>query len=280
MSKKFELLGMLKRVGIGSAPEGAFRTAAARMASAAHAVLDRGVEVRDLPTKAVAAAEEKAKAKTTAESTALVDPAAREESLKLVQRLFLTPAQAPSKAVMFAPIDAGSACSRLCADTAELLAETASCSVCLVEGNFRRSSLPEVLGEENHYGLADSLRQEGSIRRFAKQVRKGLWLLSSGSQSNESLNLLNCDRMKERIAELRKEFDYVLVEVAPLNVYADAMVLGRLLDGVVLVLEANTTRREAALRVAESLRATAIPVLGAVLNNRTFPIPRALYKRL
>jgi succinoglycan biosynthesis transport protein ExoP len=225
--------------------------------------------------------EEKKETQTTAEATTVVEPAAREESLKLVQRLFLTQGQTSPKAVMFGAIDSGNACSRLCAMTAELLAESASCSVCLVEGNFRTPSLPNVFGVDNHYGLADSLRQEGPIRGFAKQVRcKGLWLLSSGSQWKDSLKLLNGDRMKERIAELRKEFDYLLIDVPPLNIYGDAMAFGSLVDGVVLVLEANATRREAALRVAENLRATRIPVLGAVLNNRTFPIPRALYERL
>jgi Mrp family chromosome partitioning ATPase len=92
--------------------------------------------------------------------------------------------------------------------------------------------------------------------------------------------LLNSDRMKERFSEIRREFDYVVVNAPPLGAFADAMVLGRLVDGVVLVLEANTTRREAALRITEGLRATNIPVLGAVLNNRTFPIPAAVYKRL
>jgi Mrp family chromosome partitioning ATPase len=86
--------------------------------------------------------------------------------------------------------------------------------------------------------------------------------------------------MKERIAELRSEFDYLLFDVPPLNVYADAMVFGRMVDGALLVLEANATRRESALRVAETLRSTKIPVLGAVLNGRTFPIPDMLYKRL
>jgi len=65
-----------------------------------------------------------------------------------------------------------------------------------------------------------------------------------------------------------------------LNAFADGMLLARLLDGVVLVLEANSTRREAALQVTESLKTTKIVILGAVLNNRTFPIPEAVYKRL
>src|SRR5258708_3103431 len=223
----------------------------------------------------------KNKTSTIAEILTGAPPAMREESLKLVQRFFLTPEQTPPKAVVFAAIDSGNGCTRLCAITAQLLAESVSGSVCLVEGNFRTPSLPDLFGVDNHHGLADSLRQEGAVRGFAKQVgRDNLWLLSSGSQARECLNLLNCDRMKERIAELRSAFDYVLIDAPPLNSYADAMAFGRLADGVVLVLEANATRREAALRVAESLQATRIPVLGAVLNKRTFPIPSALYKRI
>jgi Mrp family chromosome partitioning ATPase len=141
--------------------------------------------------------------------------------------------------------------------------------------------LPGIFGVENHHGLADSLRREGSIRGFANQVRHGnLWLLTSGLLDKDAVNLLNCDRMKERIAELRSEFDFLIFDVPPLNLYADAMVLGRMVDGALLVLEANETRRESALRVAEILRGAKIPVLGAVLNSRTFPIPGSLYKRL
>jgi capsular exopolysaccharide synthesis family protein len=242
-----------------------------------------GIGFTDVPPLTSAASEAAAKntSLTGTEAMIALEPAIREESLKLIQRLFLTPGQPSPKAVMFASVDSGSGCSRLCAVAAELLAESVSGSVCLVEGNFRAPCLPQVFGVQNHHGLTDSLRREGAILGFAKQVRReNLWLLSSGSLEKDSQNLLNCDRMKERIAELRSQFDYLLIDAPPLNAYADAMVFGRLADGAVLVLEANATRRETAVRVAESLREAQIPVLGAVLNNRTFPIPAALYKRL
>jgi Mrp family chromosome partitioning ATPase len=217
----------------------------------------------------------------TSEALASVEPLVREEALKLVQRLFLAPEKPPSKAVLFAAIDGSIGCNWLCAVTAQLLAKNVSGSVCLVEGNFRTPSFPESLGLDRERGLVDSLRQEGSIRKFTAQVgQENCWLLSSGAPVQDSMVLLNSDRMKERFSEIRREFDYVVVNAPPLGAFADAMALGRLVDGVVLVLEANTTRREAALRITEGLRATNIPVLGAVLNNRTFPIPAAVYKRL
>jgi Mrp family chromosome partitioning ATPase len=49
---------------------------------------------------------------------------------------------------------------------------------------------------------------------------------------------------------------------------------------MVLVLEANATRRDATARITERLYAMQVKVLGAVLNKRTFPIPESLYRRL
>jgi Mrp family chromosome partitioning ATPase len=128
--------------------------------------------------------------------------------------------------------------------------------------------------------LVDSLELGGSIRQFARSIGpENLWLLAAGAIVQDSAVQLNSDRLKDRLLELREEFDYLVVNAPSLNAFADGMVLGRTVDGVVLVLEADTTRREAAVRVTEGLRSSRIPILGAVLNNRTFPIPAVLYKR-
>ena len=51
-------------------------------------------------------------------------------------------------------------------------------------------------------------------------------------------------------------------------------------DGVVLVIEANSTRREAARMAKETFESANVKLLGAILNNRTFPIPESLYRKL
>jgi Mrp family chromosome partitioning ATPase len=154
-------------------------------------------------------------------------------------------------------------------------------TICLVEANFRSPSLPQLYGTKNHYGLTDALLGEGSMKAFATPVRKGnLYLMSCGSLVVNSNNLLNSDRLRSRFRELRNEFDYVVVDAPPLTRYSDAIALGKVADGFVLVLEANATRREAAVRMSEVLRASQIRILGAVLNKRTFPIPEPLYRCL
>ena len=206
---------------------------------------------------------------------------AREETLRLVQRIFVSPGQKAPRAVLFAGIDQGAGCSQICLLVAETLRSTVNGSICLVEANLRSPSLPGLLGTTNHHGLTDALLQDGPIRSFARPLEiEDVWLLSCGSYSADSSNFLNSDHLKARFEELRTEFDYLIVDAPSLTRYADATALAPLTDGLVLVLEANSTRREAALTVMENLRAAQIRVLGAVLNKRTFPIPASLYKKL
>ncbi len=209
------------------------------------------------------------------------DAAAQQECFKLVQRIFLGQPENLYRAVVFAGIDRGNGCSRICVEAARTLAANTVGSVCLVDANFRTPSLPRFLGVPDDSGLVTSLLEYGGIRSFAKQLKpSNLWLLSAGTLDPESPNLLNSDRLKVRLQELRKEFDYILIDAPALNLYADAIALGRITDGVVVVLQADSTRRESARKGLESLRQAHIEVLGAVLNRRTFPIPEFVYRRL
>jgi len=91
---------------------------------------------------------------------------------------------------------------------------------------------------------------------------------------------LTSDRMRRRVAELSAEFDYVLFDVAPLNGSNHGVILGHLSDGVVIVLKAHATRRDSTRETIQGLQASRVKVLGAVLNQRTFPIPERIYNRL
>ncbi|MDX6712757.1 MAG: polysaccharide biosynthesis transport protein [Blastocatellia bacterium] len=210
------------------------------------------------------------------------DEITREETLKLVQSIFLSRSERSSRAVVFASVDSGNGCSRICAQVAEALAGQKRGRVCLVDANLRSPVLPDLFTVSNHYGLTDAISNRGSIRDFVKLIgsSNNLWLLSSGSLASNSPGLFNSETMKARVSELREQFEYVLIDSPPLNNYADGVAIGQLADGVVVILEANGTRREAAIKITENLRAAPIPILGAVLNKRTFPIPTSLYNML
>lgn len=206
---------------------------------------------------------------------------ASDEALRLVQQIFLLRTQEPPRVVVFAGIDHGNGCSRICRAVAETLATNSRQPVCLVEANFRSPSLPELFDTTNHYGLTDALLHEGPIRSFAKPMGHDmLWLLSSGSLAADSPKLLSSSQLKIRLAELRAEFDFVIIDAPPLTRYADAIALGQVSDGLILIVEADSTRKKAAQMAAANLRSSNVLILGAVLNKRTFPIPENIYNKL
>jgi Mrp family chromosome partitioning ATPase len=210
-----------------------------------------------------------------------MDEAQKDELTKLVQRLFLTPAADAARVIIVAGTEAGSGCSWICARIAEVLASKVTSSVCVVDANLSSPGLHNQFHVENHHGLADALRHPGPVRSFATHVsRKNLWLLSCGADSTNWQSLISSERMRMRIAELRAEFDYVLIDAPAMQTSNDCMVLGAAAEGVVVVIKANSSRRETARKLIQEVQSANVRVLGAVLNQRTFPIPQSVYELL
>jgi hypothetical protein len=206
---------------------------------------------------------------------------ARDELTKLVNRLFLIPGTDAPRTVIFTGTESGNGCTWLCARSGELLAAQVRGSVCLLDCNPRSPGLHRQFGLQNHHGLSEALSQDGNIRQYLQPLsRPNFWLLSCGSRVDNGQALLASDRMAMRLRELRDEFDYVIADAGPLDAGTGGIVLGSLADGVVLVLKANSSRRDTARKAMEEFQGAKVPILGIVLNRRTFPIPHAIYKHL
>jgi hypothetical protein len=119
-----------------------------------------------------------------------------------------------------------------------------------------------------------------AIKSWSDQLTINLWrvpeigLCDSGGESG-----IGCDWLP-RLAQLRTEFEYVVIQGPAAGTSSNAAVLGQLADGIILVLGAHSTRRAAARKVKETLEAAQSRILGTVLSQRTFPIPDRIYRRL
>ena len=219
----------------------------------------------------------------TAPSTPALDVAGkvRDEIAKLVLNLFLLPGAQGRRQVIFAGAEAGAGSSWMCARVAEVLASQVRGSVCVVDCNLRAPGLHQQFGMDNHFGLSDALLRSDPLHQYVRQLsRKNLWLLSCGSSTENWEEKVGSGGLRLRLAELRAQFDYVLMDVASTNICNDGIVLGSSSDGIVLVLKANSTRRDVARKALQEFKDANIRVLGAVLNQRTFPIPDNIYNRL
>ncbi|MHC4943839.1 MAG: CpsD/CapB family tyrosine-protein kinase [Planctomycetota bacterium] len=118
--------------------------------------------------------------------------------------------------------------------------------------------------------------EEGVLARVAKNldVLSACRLEGEDRRKFESPTLLS-----GLIEQYRRLYDYVLFDTPPVNAGSAALRFGSQVDGVVLVLEAERTLLEAARRAKEQLAQVKARVLGAVLNKRTWPIPKPLYRK-
>jgi capsular exopolysaccharide synthesis family protein len=147
--------------------------------------------------------------------------------------------------------------------------------VLLIEGDLRRPRLHKVFGVANNSGLSlsDLLWAELPLETvpIADLVRQtdvsGLSLLPAGSCGANPANLFYSPRMKRLLNRFRKEFDMILIDAPPMIHLADARVLGKFADGVILVVRSGQTTAESALFARQRFEEDGTRVLGTVLNS-------------
>jgi len=203
-----------------------------------------------------------------------VDSYADEQVRGLMRRLFLPGWPKPCRQVVFSAVDASTDVIALCAHLGHVLTDQDSGSACVVEaGSCARS-------ENNELDLPSAHKKFGTLRDSSLQLAGQLWFMPwkvfLGGHSGE----FSVAWLRSRLAELRLEFTYTILQGPPAAAGSAAASLGAQCDGIVMVVEANSTRRVATQKVKEELYAANTRLLGTVLSERTFPIPQAIYSRL
>lgn len=209
------------------------------------------------------------------------DAIGREQLLALAQRLFLAidgKTETGPRQVVFCGIDEAEGTSVLCAQLGRILASQVASQVCIVDANVRAPSLHRLLEVERSDGQISP--QAETHGQPVQQIASNLWLISGHLAATNGGVTASLDHVRSQIKELPPEFAYVVINAPPVGLYSDAAILGQWADGVVLVLEANSTRRVAARKAKQAVEGANVRVLGTVLNNRTFPIPEQIYRML
>lgn len=141
--------------------------------------------------------------------------------------------------------------------------------VILVDADLRRPTLYKAFGVPSKPGLTSYLAgMVASVDDILIDTEvDGVRMLSCGPLPPNAAELLNSARMEQLLDELDDRCDVVLLDSPPLLAVADAAILACMVSGVILVLEAGTTRLEGAAAAIDVLNKAGAKVLGAVLNN-------------
>ena len=155
--------------------------------------------------------------------------------------------------------------------------------VLMIDGDTRRPRLHKIFDQANSWGLSDVLREKNAIEdlpldALVKRTKiPRLCLLPSGVCVDNIFALLWSGRLARLFPRFRQEFDYVLVDAPPCLEFADARIMARYADQLLLVVRANHTDRRMAQAAVRRLLLDGSRMMGVILN-RCNPAQSEMYR--
>jgi capsular exopolysaccharide synthesis family protein len=142
----------------------------------------------------------------------------------------------------------------------------------LIDADLRRPGLTAQFELRGAEGLSGIVRSDAEVAELAaRHIRavgvEGLDLLPSGPRPTNPAELLAHPRFAELLGWAESIYDQILIDSPPSLATSDTAVIGRLVDGVVLVVQPEKNRRRLVVRCVETYSLLKIPVLGVVLNR-------------
>ena len=147
----------------------------------------------------------------------------------------------------------------------------------LIDADIRNSVMSGVFkSREKITGLTDYLAGTQDLSNGLCETNvENLFMIQSGAVSPNPTALLQSTNFELMIETLRKYFDYIIVDTAPIGVVIDAAIIVQKCDASILVTEAGGTKRRDIQKAKVQLEQTGVPFLGVILNK--FDVKREKY---
>ena len=139
--------------------------------------------------------------------------------------------------------------------------------VVLIDSDMRRPSLASVLEMPLSPGLSNLLVDENADAIHSSVVHENLSVLLAGDIPPNPSELIVSDKMKALIERLRSSYDYVVVDLPPVNLVSDPIMMSRHLDGMIVIVRHGYTRRRDVNDTVRSLKLVNAKILGFVYNG-------------
>jgi capsular exopolysaccharide synthesis family protein len=140
--------------------------------------------------------------------------------------------------------------------------------VLLIDADLRIPSIAKKLDIESSPGLADLLRGRGAqVSEFKSPLHNNWFVLPSGDIPPNPSELLGSSRMASILAKFREMFDYIIIDLPPVNIVSDAVAISSLISGMIVVIREEYTEKKELERCFRQLKLSNVNILGCVMNE-------------
>jgi exopolysaccharide transport family protein len=163
-------------------------------------------------------------------------------------------------------------------NTAIVLAQKGT-RVLLIDADLRRPSIHKTLGMGPKTGLSNVLTGNATLQQAVvrSNILPTLFVLTAGTPPPNPAELLASANMKDILAELREQYDHIIVDTPPTLSVTDAVVMSTRADAVVLVIRSGQTTKQALRRARDLLMQVNARVSGVLLNAVDLTSPDYYY---
>ena len=141
--------------------------------------------------------------------------------------------------------------------------------VIVVDLDFRRPKLHRSFNVENKNGITDVLAGHIKLEEAIKHGDNGIDCLNRGEKAPYPTAVLGSEQMAKLFDELKKLYEYIIVDCPPILAVSDATIISRLCDGCLFVISQSKTEKNAAKESIKILRDNNVNVLGCVFCGIT-----------
>jgi len=140
--------------------------------------------------------------------------------------------------------------------------------VLLVDADMRKPRLHEVFKKNNETGLSSVLSGQLSIEDVLQKTDiENVYLISGGVIPPNPSELLAGGRMREFVTKVKENFDFVLFDSPPIGMLTDGVILSRVVDGAIMVVQSGRTSKRILARIYQLLNDAKAKVIGIVVNK-------------
>ena len=182
--------------------------------------------------------------------------------------LIYAQADEPPRVIVLTSPGPGEGKSTTCCNLGVMLTQAAKRTL-IVDCDFRKPVVHKFFELRNLHGVVDVLVGERSLQEVWHEPIEGLKVVTVGPIPVHPAEVLGSQRFSEFLASVRREFDYVLLDASPVGLVSDPAIIATQGDGVLIVVDAQKTRKGAVRRSVRSLNSVGANVIGTVMNNVT-----------
>ena len=141
-------------------------------------------------------------------------------------------------------------------------------SVLLIDADMRKPTVYKTFQLMNTEGLSTVLSTTTSALEAIQETNiDNLSILTSGPKPPYPSELLGSERMEQVLAEVRRHYDIIIFDMPPIVAVTDAQIIASKVDGTILVVRENVSRKESVIKAKDLLRMAQARTLGVVYNG-------------